>query len=28
VFLLLLLVFMLGRRGGKQRSTVVEIRRV
>ena len=28
VFLLLLLVFLLGRRGGKQRSTVVEIRRV
>jgi hypothetical protein len=27
-FILLLLVFLLGRRGGKQRSTVVEIRRV
>jgi hypothetical protein len=27
-FLVLLLVFLLGRRGGKQRSTVVEIRRV
>jgi shikimate kinase len=28
VFLILLLVFLLGRRAGKQRSTVVEIRRV
>jgi hypothetical protein len=28
VFLLLLLVFLLGQRAGKQRSTVVEIRRV
>jgi hypothetical protein len=27
-FILLLLVFLLGRRGGRQRSTVVEIRRV
>jgi hypothetical protein len=26
--ILLMLVFLLGRRGGKQRSTVVEIRRV
>jgi hypothetical protein len=28
VFVVLLLVFLLGRRAGKQRSTVVEIRRV
>jgi hypothetical protein len=28
VFIVLLLVFLLGRRAGKQRSTVVEIRRV
>jgi hypothetical protein len=28
VFIVLLLVFLLGRRGGKQRRTVVEIRRV
>lgn len=28
VFIVLLLVFLLGRRGGRQRSTVVEIRRV
>ncbi|MGH9287765.1 MAG: hypothetical protein ACRD0V_05645 [Acidimicrobiales bacterium] len=28
VFILLLLVFLFGRRAGKQRSTVVEIRRV
>jgi hypothetical protein len=27
-FLLLLIVFVLGRRAGKQRSTIVEIRRV